>query len=336
MSERYRAYLCLAAAMVTVGSTVVASKIIGAGMPPFAATALRFAIALPALCALMAATGTAWPRPDWRDGLLLVAQAAAGSVGYTVLLISGTQLTDAADAGIVVGTLPAAAALTAAVLLRERLSLKKLASIGLATAGVILVAAQHAAPAGAHPLAGNLLILAAVFCESLFILLNKRLRVPLAPLALATTMAGLGLAASLPFALRDLARGHVAPHAPALLGIAYYAFVPTVLGFWLWYAGSSRVSGAEASTFTAVAPVAAVGLSSALLGEPLRAPLVAGLGLVVAAVVVLALPETRQRASRRRRARSAGSAGGPGDSTCPIMSGFDRASPRHTHPERKP
>ncbi|MGV2289362.1 DMT family transporter [Trinickia sp. YCB016] len=297
MSHRYRAYLCLALAMTTVGSTVVASKVIGMGFSPFAATALRFAIALPVFVALMLATRTAWPKPDRHDRLLLLAQAAAGSVGYTVFLIAGTKLTSAADAGIMVGTLPAVAAIAAAVLLREQLAPKMLVSIGLATAGVLVVATDRTGPAGAHSLAGDGLILMAVFCESVFILLNKRLRVPLPPLALSTMMSCLGLATSLPFALWDVAHGRVALDAPAFLGVAYYALVPTVLGFWLWYAGSSRVTGAEASLFTAVAPVAAVVLSSALLGERVGMPLVAGLVLVIAAVALTALPELRRRVS---------------------------------------
>ncbi|QCP49912.1 DMT family transporter [Trinickia violacea] len=297
MSHRYRAYLCLALAMTTVGSTVVASKVIGTGFSPFAATALRFAIALPVFAALMVATRTAWPKPDRHDRLLLLAQAAAGSVGYTVFLIAGTKLTSAADAGIMVGTLPAVAAIAAAVLLREPLAPKMLLSIGLATAGVLVVATDRGGPAGAHSLAGDGLILMAVFCESVFILLNKRLRVPLSPLALSTTMAALGLATSLPFALWDVVHGRVALDAAAFLGVAYYALVPTVLGFWLWYAGSARVSGAEASLFTAVAPVAAVVLSSAWLGERVGMPVVAGLMLVIAAVALTALPELRRRVS---------------------------------------
>ena len=47
-SSRQQAWLGMAlcaAAMATVGSTVVASRLIAAGLPPFTATALRFAVA---------------------------------------------------------------------------------------------------------------------------------------------------------------------------------------------------------------------------------------------------------------------------------------------------
>ncbi|HYE51633.1 MAG TPA: EamA family transporter, partial [Azospirillaceae bacterium] len=73
-------YLYLTLAMAIVGSTVVASKLIAAGLPPFTATALRFAVAFPLFLALMKLTGAAWPRPDRRDRVLLLVQAGAGSV----------------------------------------------------------------------------------------------------------------------------------------------------------------------------------------------------------------------------------------------------------------
>ncbi|MGV2906691.1 EamA family transporter, partial [Achromobacter sp. AGC25] len=81
MNGRMQGYCCLAAAMVLVGSTVVASKIIGTGLPPFTATALRFAIALPCFALLMAVTGARMPRLGRRDWLLLAAQAIAGRGG---------------------------------------------------------------------------------------------------------------------------------------------------------------------------------------------------------------------------------------------------------------
>ena len=117
MSERSKGMWLCALAMVTVGSTVVASKLIASGLPPFTATALRFALALPVFVVLMGCLRVCWPRPDRHDAVLLLCQAAAGSVGYTVLLILGVRWAPAADAGVVTGTLPAMAALVAVLAL---------------------------------------------------------------------------------------------------------------------------------------------------------------------------------------------------------------------------
>ncbi len=115
MKTKLIGYLSLAAAMMGVGSTVVASRIAGDGLPPFTAAALRFLIASPLLYALMRAQRLRWPRLAPRELGLLVVQAACGGVGYTVLLIVGTRLSSPVDAGVMLGTLPAMSTLIAAV-----------------------------------------------------------------------------------------------------------------------------------------------------------------------------------------------------------------------------
>lgn len=291
MSDRGRGYLYLASAMVLVGSTVIASKLIAAGLPPFTATALRFAIALPVFIVLMRLTGTAWPRPRRRDALILLVQAGAGSVGYTTLLISGMALTSAADAGVIIGTLPVVSAAIAVIILGERPRPAVVLAVILAAAGVIAIALQPG-EAGTSSLLGNVLIFAAVVCEGLFILLNKRLAVPIPALAQSTVMTALGLAiAAVPAIAFETAQTMALAALPvgAIAAVAYYAVVPTVGGFLLWYAGAARTSGAEAALFTALAPVSAVAFAATLLGEPVGLNQMAGIGCVLVAVLSLSL-----------------------------------------------
>lgn len=236
MSGKFQGYLYLSLAMILVGSTVIASKIIATGLPPFTATALRFAVAFPLFLLLMWLTRTSWPKLKGRDWLLLIAQAGAGSVGYT----------------------------------------------------------------STHSPLGIALIFGAVICEGLFILLNKRVKTEISPLALSTLMAGLGFAVAIIPALfethatAEIDRG-------AIVAVLYYALIPTVAGFLLWYAGSAKVSGTEASVFTALAPVSAVAFAFLLLDEPVGAPQLLGIGCVLAAVLGLTLP---QILAGRRTARA--------------------------------
>ncbi|KVT93529.1 hypothetical protein WK59_32670 [Burkholderia ubonensis] len=308
MKTRLIGYLYLAAAMTGVGSTVIASRLAADGLPPFTATALRFLIATPLLFALMRAQRLRWPRLSRRDAGLLVVQAAAGGVGYTVLLICGTRLSSPLDAGVMLGTLPAMSTLIAAVLLRERQTPRDWAAAALATAGVLLVTFTpgHAAPS-MRALAGDALVLAAVACEAVFILLNRRLAVPLAPLTLSTAMSGLGFALALvpaAFEWHAATAGWTSGATAAVVSVVsvvYYALVPTVLGYLCWYAGSARTSGTEAALFTAFAPVSAVLFSVTLFGETLNAARLAGIALVVAGVLVGAM---RRRAATSRARRS--------------------------------
>ncbi|MFB9124181.1 DMT family transporter [Paraburkholderia dipogonis] len=298
MNSRYAGYLYCALAMIGVGSTVVVSKSIAAGLPPFSATALRFAIAFPLFVLAMRWRGVRWPRLDRRDTLLVIAQAGAGSVGYTVLLISGMKLASAADAGVIAGTLPAVSA-GVAVCWRSA-SAPAPALIGailLATAGVLVCTvhpAEFGAPHAASSLAGNALVFLAIVCEALFILLNRKLRTAVAPLPLSALMCGIGFAVALvpacfekPWALPV--------DASALGGVLYYALVPTVVGFVLWYAGAARISGAEAGLMTALVPVSAVALAAMVLGEPVSAAQLAGVACVLGAVLLATFGQLRMR-----------------------------------------
>ncbi|TBY68927.1 DMT family transporter [Rhizobium leguminosarum bv. viciae] len=290
MSRQVQGYVYLALAMLTVGSTVIASKLIASGLPPFSATALRFAIAFPVLFLLMRATGTRLPRFSRHDRLILIIQAGAGSVGYTTLLISGLNLTSAADAGVIIGTLPVVSAAISILLLRERPQRALLLAVALATSGVLSIAFTPDAAGGS--LAGNALIFCAVVCEGLFILLNKKLKTEIAPLALSTLMAGIGfIVAAIPAIFEAPFVDGIS--ASAVAAVVYYALVPTVGGFLLWYAGAERVSGTEAALFTALAPVSAVMLAFIILGEPVGLSQIAGIACVLAAVLGLAFAGSR-------------------------------------------
>ncbi|WEX77729.1 DMT family transporter [Sinorhizobium numidicum] len=298
MSKQLQGYLYLSLAMVLVGSTVAASKVIASGLSPFTATALRFAIAFPLLLLAMRVTATAWPKPQPREWLILLVQAGAGSVGYTTLLISGLKLTPAADAGVIIGTLPVVSAAIAILILGERPHRFALLAIVLAAAGVLSIVFNGGG--GGHSFFGGVLILGAVICEGLFILINKRLKTEIPPLALSTLMAGLGVAVAAPAALLETPWTATIT-ADAVGAVIYYALVPTVGGFLLWYAGLAKVSGTEASVFTALAPVSAVLLAFFFLGESIAPNQLIGISFVLIAVLSLAL-RAPEMSSRRRRA----------------------------------
>lgn len=287
MSESLKGQLLCSLAMVLVGSTVVVSKVIGQDIEPFLATALRHAAALPIFLILMRWTGAGFPQVNRRDAALLVVQAAAGSVGYSVLLIQGVTWSSASDAGIVAGTLPAVSALFAAVFLGERPGLRLAMAIVLATAGVMTVAMSPDPSAEAPTrLRGIALVLAAIACEAVFILANKRLSKPLPALAMSTLMSAGGLLMSVLPAWLAMRTSPSVLTTSALAGIAYYAWVPTVGGFLLWYAGSSRTSGARASLATGWLPVSALLLSALFLREPIQTWQWIGLGCVLVAMLL--------------------------------------------------
>lgn len=291
MDKKFLGYIYLALAMISVGSTIIASKIIAASLPPFMAAALRFLIAFPCFLVLMRISDTKWPSLGKRDLFLILLQAAAGSVGYTVLLITGMQFTSATDAGVITGMLPAVSALIAFLLLKERITWTLGSAILLSTLGALAINLHFGSDGinySKSTLFGNALVFLAIVCEGLFILLNKRLSTPISPLALSTAMTGIGFCLSVIPALFEWHSG-LEINSNALLGVAYYALVPTVCGFLLWYAGLEKVSGAEASLFTALVPVSAVIFAAILLKEKVGITQFIGIVCVLIAVLMAGL-----------------------------------------------
>jgi drug/metabolite transporter (DMT)-like permease len=207
------------------------------------------------------------------------------------------KLASAADAGVVAGTLPAVSAGVAMLALGERPGPALLGAILLATAGVLVCTVHLDAfpvPHAASSLAGNALVFLAIVCEALFILLNRKLRTAVAPLPLSALMCGIGFAVAVVPACFE--RPWTLPvDASALVGVLYYALVPTVAGFVLWYAGAARISGAEAGLMTALVPVSAVALAALLLRERVSAAQLAGVACVLGAVLLATFGEMRRR-----------------------------------------
>jgi drug/metabolite transporter (DMT)-like permease len=296
VTSRLRAYTSLALAMATVGSIVPASRLIAGAVPPALAGAARLLVAAAVLLPwAWRRERAALTRPrSWHDRLILALQAAGGTVGFTVLMVMGTARTTASDASVVAGTLPAVAAGLSVLLFGERPGARRWLAIALAVGGLLAVQlpAAAAGPGAARRLSGNLLVLGAVACESLFILLQKRLHRPLPALAQSAVMTAVGLAyLAVPAALELRALDLAAVPAAAWGAVVYYGLVPTVLGFVWWYRGAAEVSGAEAGVFTAVMPLAGAGLSALVLGEPLHLRHAVALALVLAAVLLVARAE---------------------------------------------
>ena len=139
---------------------------------------------------------------------------------------------------------------------------------------------------------GIALVAAAVACEVVFILGQRQLRTPIEPLVMATLMSAGGFLLSLPAAGVVWATGSPSVAVtttglwPALAAVAWYAWVPTVIGFWLWYAGARRATATQAAASTAWMPLVAVTGAAVVLDEALTASQLAALALVLAGMLV--------------------------------------------------
>jgi len=264
----------LIASMALVGSNVGLGKSIIAHVPVLMFALLRFVIAIVCL--------SPWYRPsrmrqvsraEWLNLLLM---AFFGTFMFTLLMLGGVRLTSAMAAGVITSTIPATVAILSWLWLRERLSRRTVLSVLLAVAGIAVLNISRGATgeggesgtAGGQALLGNLMILGAVLCESIYVILSRRLTQTLAAIEICAYTHLIGGLLMLPLGLAPLLSfdASVVPTQTWLM-LLWYALSASVFSFWLWMKGIRHVPAQLAGVFTSVLPVAAALYGIVFLGE---------------------------------------------------------------------
>jgi drug/metabolite transporter (DMT)-like permease len=132
-----RAYLELTGAMVLVGSSVVAGKLMAESLPVFLAGGLSSAIGAAILLPVLFAREGGLPVVGRREMLVLFLQAFTGIFLFRVLLLWGLLFTSAAEGGVITSTTPAVVGLISFLFLKERPGPRVWAGIILAVAGIV-------------------------------------------------------------------------------------------------------------------------------------------------------------------------------------------------------
>ena len=219
---------------------------------------------------------------------------ALGACGYALqagLYFSALERIDASLLSLLLYTFPAMVAAAAVALGRERLDARRLAALGLASGGLVLVVAG--AGAGALDPLGAALGLGAAVVYSAYILISDGIAGRVPPRTLAALVCT-GAAAAL--AAGSAALGELRPGDLTAAGwgwIACLALVSTVGAIGLFFGGLKRVGPTTASILATVEPLVTVLLAFAVFGETLGPAQLAGGALVVGAVLVLQAPRLR-------------------------------------------
>ncbi len=255
--------------MLLVGSNVGIGKSIVAFIPVPQFALLRFVIALAVLGPLLRRSKMQQvKRGEWIN---LFLQALFGTFGFTLLMLGGVHRTSAVAAGVITSTIPAVVALFSWIFLRERPDTRALASIVLAIAGIAVINLAHVggnSDTGASSLIGNLMVLGAVCCESLYVILSRRLTQTLAPLDICAYTHLFGFLLMLPVGLPGALSFDFGSVPAGIWWLAlWYGLAASVFSFCLWMMGIRHVPGSIAGVFTAVLPVAAAVYGIAFLGE---------------------------------------------------------------------
>jgi drug/metabolite transporter (DMT)-like permease len=213
---------------------------------------------------------------------------------FFVLYNIAIGFTTAARASLALATLPLHTMVIAALLGIEPLTLRKSAGVCIAVLGVVAALAYglSAAPSGAWR--GELIMTGAVLCMAFYNVWSRPFIQRSSALGFLTVGMGAGAAAlivvgSLTGSVTVL-RGFGSPQwiAGIYLGVGGGA-----LAFILWVMALERATPTRVANTMTVNPIAAGLLATQLVGEPITANLVAGLGAVFAGIWI-ATTEVKQ------------------------------------------
>lgn len=295
MQERL-GVLAAAASAAFGGVTIATTRILVAVTDPLTLNILRFAAAFAMLLGLALALRVQWPRrADWPGVLIL---GVLAFIVFSLLFAWSMQFTTAARAGLAFSTMPVQTMLIAALFGVERLSLRKTCGVAIAMAGVAtaLVTGLGAAPQGAWR--GDLIMIAAVSCMSVYIIAARPFIARSDPLAFTTAGMGVGLAG---LAALGLFAGDFASVARfgALewAALAFVAIGGGAIMFILWIFALGRTAPTAAAVSVTANPVTASIAGAWLLAEPIGANLLVGLAAVLAGIWIATTGSTPARIS---------------------------------------
>ena len=277
--SRWKGPLFLFLAFSLAGTSVIAARFVSEKLGTFTITAVSL---FAALLILIPASGKklllSLSVMSIKSYLLIVLQAVFGIFLFRCLLLYGLLYTGSIEAGILTGATPAITAIFAMLFLKEAPTSKKLIGVVSTVIGILLIQGiliHRLGFSGTH-LVGNLLVLCAAACESIFNILSRAAvirdaayeRAPINPLLQTTIVTVIALLLCVIPALFESPFQRLAKIGyTEWLALFWYGLFVTALAFVFWYAGIKRCEAFTAAAFSGMMPFTSMLLSVIVLRE---------------------------------------------------------------------
>jgi drug/metabolite transporter (DMT)-like permease len=261
-------------------SAFVAIRHLGHDFTPGAQALGRTAVG--ALALAVVALGRGVPRPTLRQWLSIVVIGVLWFGVYIVALNAGERRVDAGTAAMLIQVSPILIALLAAAFLGERFTVFLAAGLGLAFAGVALIAFSTS-PGSNSDVVGVLLCLLSAAVYAVSLVLQKPLVGSLKAVHVTWLACTVGAVVCLPFA-GDLVREVGEAPASSVWWLVYLGVFPTAVAFTTYAFALQHMSASSLGVTTYLVPPITIVLGLVFLGE--APPTMAYAGGVLALVGV--------------------------------------------------
>jgi len=264
----------------------VISDVILLTIPPFALLTVRLVIGSLVLGLIV------WRNPELRfparqDILRLL---GVGVVGFGIsvgLQFVGTDKSTAVNGALVTSASPAFILVFAALILREKLTLRRISAVALASLGVVVIINPLQANFSSDTFVGDLALALAALTWGLYSVLVRQVSKDFDTriVTLCAFLGGMifaGSAMVVEHATRPI--GAITPGV--LLGVLYLGIISTAVAMWLWNRAFALVDASIAALFFFAQPLVGALLSALFLGQRMTPGLWVGSTLIVGGVLL--------------------------------------------------
>jgi len=289
MSKNIIGLLCGLGAASIWGGMYVVSKVVLEIIPPFSLVTLRLVLGAVTLAIILLIKG--FPRISRSQ---VVQVLGVGFVGYGMSLslqFLGTKMSTAANGSLVTSATPAFVLLFAWMLLRERITGRRMLALFLATLGVIAVIDPRSAQLDPELFLGNLFLISAAITWALYSVLVRKVTQN-TDVMLFSLIAFLGgLPVSVPAGAWELSTTGVGEITIGVVGgVLFLGVICTALAMVLWNTAFAYVDASLASLTFFAQPVVGTFLGWLFLHERITPLFLLG-GILIGAGLVISSNE---------------------------------------------
>lgn len=222
----------------------------------------------------------------------LVGIGIVGNLFYQLLFIIGINYTYAANAAVMLGTIPIWVALLSQFFTDEKLTFYKTAGVVFAFVGVafIIFGSQRPDSFESETFLGNVITLIAAVCWAAYTILSRKYLRVYSPLQYSAFMSVVGLMSlmmvGLPFMI-ELNWSEIS--LVGYGGVFYSGALSVGLAYILWNNGVKKIGAVRTAAYQNLVPVLGLVFGVVLLGEELALLQYIGAALVIAGIVLARL-----------------------------------------------
>lgn len=291
MKQTILGAICLSLAASIWGGMYVVSKYVLDFIPPLTLVWLRFIIAFVVLYAILKITEKKQQKKATigkKDWLLF---AWIGFIGYFISITCqfiGTKLSDAHTGSLVTSATPAFMVIFAALILKEKLTARRLLSTIIATIGVIIVIGWDI-EIGSYFI-GSIILVGAAITWALLSIYVKIASARFSSLIITTYAIFFSLFFITPFMIWEFQSNPIEHmNMYVLLGVLYLGIISTAGAFFLWNKGLELMDASIGSLFFFFQPIVGSLLGWLLLNETLNSNFFIGGILIICSVLITTL-----------------------------------------------